>query len=78
MAAGGVSDDARYDEDHGGERDHVREMLVRPMAHVLVRRRHQTHDHVRNEGGGHDREADAAEEREPSKLSPDSSSRFYH
>ena len=78
MAAGGVSDDARYDEDHGGERDHVREMLVRPMAHVLVCRRRQAHDHVRHEGGGHDREADAAEERKPSELSPYRLCRFYH
>jgi len=78
MAAGGVSDDAGQDEDHGGERDHVREMLVRPMAHVLVRRRNQGHDHVRHEGRGHDRNADAADDRKPSKLAPDCSRPFYH
>jgi len=78
MATGAVSNDARNDEDHGGERDHVREMLVRPMTHVLVCRRRQANDHVRREGGGHDRHADAAEEREPSKLPPDRPNRFYN
>lgn len=78
MLAGGVAEDARDDEDHGRERDHVRDVLVRPVARVLVRRRRQAHDHVCDDGGGHDRQADAAEERKPSKLPLDRPSRFYH
>jgi hypothetical protein len=64
LTASAVSDDARQDEDHAGDTDHVRDVLrAEPGVHVLARRA-EVQDHVERAAGCHHGEADEHQERE--------------
>ena len=71
LAAGAVADDARKDEDHAGDTDHVRHVLRAESGVDVLARRTEMQDHVECTAGCHHGKADEHQQRESTDVAQD-------